>query len=61
MNIFSDVDIEFFDLKDQPPNHDEQVVIILKAGVDSGNPTPWMYKTPRPPRYFYNCCYNGFC
>lgn len=37
MNVFNDVDIEFFDLKDQKPNDGEQILIVLKAGVDSGN------------------------
>lgn len=42
-------DIEFYSLEDKVPEGREKVLIILKKGVDSGNPTPWFYNKPRPP------------
>lgn len=49
MNIFDNVDIEFFSLKDQQPKDQENIVIVLKTGVDSGNPRPYRYGKPTDP------------
>lgn len=43
MIVFEDVDIEFYSIKDQQPNDEEEVIIVLKLGVDSGNITPYQY------------------
>lgn len=36
-----DQDMEFFELKTQVPKNEEQIVVLLRIGVDDGNYLPW--------------------
>jgi hypothetical protein len=47
--IFNNLDLEFFELSTQTPNDEEQIIIILKAGVPDGNRNYYNYSTHTNP------------
>jgi len=47
--IFNDLDLEFFELSTQTPANEEQVVILLKSGVDDGDYRSWARVTGTNP------------